>query len=144
MSDQPVGLPFLQADMNLCRVLPWMPFASASFEHSRLCAVRGLAAALAAGAGVAAAGAAAVGAAGAAAGAAGFGAGVWAMATVANRPIAAAAASFTKDLVIETSRGFWNARRMGRGRMDSLSEAGCQPGRPGHKRLGRAPIARQL
>jgi hypothetical protein len=98
-----------------------MALASASFEHSKLLADLGFAAdagvavagAAAAGAGAAGfmAGAAGfmAGAGAAAAGAAGFGTGVWAIATVANRPIAAAAASLTKDVVIETSRKGCNA-----------------------------------
>jgi hypothetical protein len=87
----------LQAERNFLRALPCRPCASAFFEHSRLVALRGFAAgAVAAGAVIA----------GFAAGVAGFVALVCARAKEAQRLIAAAAANFTRDVVvvIETSR----------------------------------------
>jgi hypothetical protein len=93
---QPGALPRLQAERNFLRALPCRPCASAFFEHSRLVALRGFAAgAVAAGAVIA----------GFAAGVAGFVALVCARAKEAQRLIAAAAANFTRDVVvIETSR----------------------------------------
>jgi hypothetical protein len=85
----------LHSDRNFLRALPCSPWASAFFEHSRLSALLGFA-----GAGVLAAG---LVAAGFAAGLAGFCALVCASAKEAHRLIAAAAAYFTRDVVIKAS-----------------------------------------